>query len=896
MPHTRHGRFFFSMASLVPLDVAAFRSALEAARPGKTLEPFRNALREGSGQLARRFEQGIPIAELVASRAALVDELIQAAWRLWMPAASHECCTCIAVGGYGRGELHPHSDVDILILLEESPGGRIREHLEHLITHLWDMKLEVGHSVRTVEDCVFEAERDITVITNLQEIRRVAGSTRLMVALKQAIGPDRLWSPADFLDAKREEQRLRHSRMGDSLNRLEPNLKESPGGLRDIQTIAWVAQRLIGAETLHALVKNGFLTDSEYRTLSEGEQHLWRIRFALHQLAGRREDRLLFDYQRTLAAQFGFEDTADSLAVEQFMQGYYRTLTEIARLNEMLLQLFEEAIQVHIPPAIPVNRRFQSRHGYLEAIDERVFEHYPWALLEVFLLLAIHPDLVGVRAGTIRLIRDHRHRIDDSFRRDIKARTLFMEILRQPHQCITQTLRRMNRYGILAAYLPAFANIVGRMQYDLFHVFTVDEHTLFVIRNLRGFMSPDLAHEHPLCGVVVKNIPKMELLYLAALFHDIAKGRGGDHSLLGAQDALVFCRNHNLSDFDGRLVTWLVEKHLLMSMTVQRKDISDAEVIQTFAAQVGDMSRLDYLFLLTVADSHATNPARWNSWRASLLNELYLTTHRALLRGLDNPQAQDEMLAERRHEVSRLLKTHGVPIASCEALWVTLGPDFLLHGTPEEIAWQTHLMIQSPPQGTVSNLMPLTTHGCSALFVFAPERPGRFAQITAFLDQVGLTILDARLHVTEDRRACHAYWVLEQDGTPLAPGHRQQEVREGLAALLVAPTGRPPPLPRRPSRQQRLFHIPPRVEFGEDLRGRFTVVHLVAADRPGLLADVGLAFQDVGVDLHKAKISTIGAEVEDLFFITGSQRQPLDRPEDFAALRERLMARLTAAG
>jgi len=616
-----------------PFDNPEFDATL--AQANNPVAVMRDALKTAQQQIKDAFLHGTPVAELVHRRAQIIDDLLRNIWRQTMPGDNHDIAL-VAVGGYGRGELHPGSDIDLQILVRPEGRDALRAPIEKFVIYLWDVGLEMGHSVRTVAECAEEAAKDITVVTNLMECRWLAGSTALFEAMRTAVGPDHIWPSPRFFQAKLLEQVSRHHKYHDTAYNLEPNIKEGPGGLRDIQIIAWVAKRHFGAKALDELVQHHFLTTAEYDALAEGQDFLWRIRFVLHSLTGRREDSLLFDYQRTLAEQFGYRDGGPSLAVEQFMKRYYRTVMELSRLNEMLLQLFEEAILYVSDPGVPtvINKRFQSRKGFIEVRDEGVFRRYPFAMLEMFLLLQQHPDLKGVRATTIRLLRNHTHLIDDKFRNDLRHRSLFMEILRQP-QGVTEQLKRMNRYGVLAAYLPAFGHIVGMMQYDLFHVYTVDEHTLTVVRNLRRFSHTEFAREFPLCSEIMQNhIPKPEILTLAALFHDIAKGRGGDHSELGEQESLDFCLHHGMSLYDARLVAWLVRNHLIMSMTSQRKDISDPEIITEFAMTVRSPQHLNYLYLLTVADIRGTNPDLWNSWKDTLLLELYTATMRVLRRGL----------------------------------------------------------------------------------------------------------------------------------------------------------------------------------------------------------------------------------------------------------------------
>ena len=855
------------------------------------IERARRVLREGREGLYAQFDQGVAVPSLVHALSDLTDRLLRDAWQRLLGHA--DGVALAAVGGYGRQELHPCSDIDILILVEPAAETDLREPLEQLVTLLWDMGLEVGHSVRSPEECATEAAADVTVMTNLLEARLLAGSPALFERMRAATAPERIWDSRAFFSAKMQEQQGRWHKYGDTAYNLEPNIKENPGGLRDIQIIAWVAKRHFAARNLHDLVRHGFLTEPEYQALVEGQTHLWRIRFALHRLARRREDRLLFDYQRTLAGQFGFCDGESNLAVEQFMQQYYRTVQELNRLNEMLLQLFREAILLcdDIGPPVPINKRFQSRSGYLEVTSGDVFRRYPIALLECFHVLQTHPTLLGVRASTIRLIRENRHRIDDAFRSDLRARSLFMEILREPTG-LTQALRRMNRYGVLAAYIPAFANIVGRMQYDLFHVYTVDEHTLTLLRNLRRFTMPEHDSEFPLCSAIARRIPKLELLYLAGLFHDIAKGRGGDHSQLGARDAWDFCRHHGLSEFDSRLVSWLVEQHLLMSMTAQRKDLSDPEVIQTFAELVGDPNRLDYLYLLTVADSRATNPERWNSWKDALLRELYYGTRRALLRGLEHPEAQDRLIEQKQEEAKRLVERYGGDPEACTPLWIKLNLDYFLHSSPDEIAWQTRQMLAADGDTPLVGLRPQTRRGATEVFVYGPDRANLFARTTALMDQMGLSIMDARVMTTDDGMAVNAYQVLDQDGSPVNDADRLAEIRDTLEADLREGSDGGIRVARSLPRRHRYFPTETRVNFSADEPNHRTIMRLTTLDRPGLLAAVGAVFEDCGIRLQNAKIATVGASVDDVFFITTSDDAPITCETALACLRREIHERL----
>jgi [protein-PII] uridylyltransferase len=856
------------------------------------LSGWKERLRAGRDSIFAEFDAGAPVGALVLARSQLIDEVLREVWRYALGDTGD--AALVAVGGYGRQELHPASDVDILVIVEADAAARLAPPLERLVTCLWDVGLEVGHSVRTPEECAREAADDVTIMTNLMEARLIIGSTALFRRMRAATAPGRIWNSEHFLAAKTLEQRNRWHKYGGTAYNLEPNIKENPGGLRDIQMIGWVAKRHFDAETLHDLVGYGFLTDSEYAALIEGETLLWRIRFSLHRIAGRREDRLLFDYQRTLAKQLGFQDGENNLAVEQFMQQYYRTVQELNRLNEMLLQLFREAILLHddVGPPVPINRRFQSRSGYLEVTSSSVFKRYPIALLEVFHILQLHPELAGVRASTIRLIRENRHRIDAAFRADLRARSLFMEIFRYPSG-LTHALRRMNRYGVLAAYIPAFANIVGRMQYDLLHVYTVDEHTLTLLRNLRRFTIAKHDDEFPLSSAIARRIPKLELLYLAGLFHDIAKGRGGDHSVLGARDAWDFCRLHGLPEFDSRLVAWLVERHLLMSMTAQRKDISDPEVIQAFAAIVGDPTRLDYLYLLTVADARATNPERWNSWQDALLRELYHSARRALQRGLDNPQAQEELIEQKQTEARRLVARYGGDPTACDALWRKFSLDLFLHNSPDEIAWQTRQILAcESARLPLVVIRPVTARGGTEIFIYTTDRADLFGRTTALLDQMGLSIMDARIMTNHDGMAVNTYQVLDRDGNPVHDPLHMEEIRTALVANLADTASAGIQVARSMPRRHRYFPTETRVSFAPDEPNRRTVMRLTTLDRPGLLAEVGAVFRDCGIRLQNAKIATVGAEVDDVFFITNEDDTPITCETALACLRREIHDRL----
>ena len=837
---------------------------------------YRELLRHAHEELKARFLAEEPVEGLVHARAALVDIVLREVWRTHSVAETF-AWALVAVGGYGRGELHPCSDIDILLLVPGAPDTAGRGMVERLVTFLWDIGLEVGHSVRTVEECAQESVADVSVMTTLIEARLLAGNDELVGAMRAALGPEHVWPVKEFFEAKVREQTERHVKANDTAYNLEPNVKTGPGGLRDIQTIAWVAKRHFGSDTLDGLVTRGFLSSAELRRLKQAQAVLWKVRFGLHVVTGRREDRLLFDHQIKLAQTFGYEDASYTLAVEQFMQRYYRTVMDVSLLNELLLQLFREAILNQTDPPRPLNPRFQVRNGSLEAVSDDVFVRTPSTLLELFVLLQQNPEINGVRASTMRAVARSLWLIDEEFRQNPRHHRLFLEILRAPVG-VTHELRRMNTYGVLGRYIPAFGRIVGRMQYDLFHAYTVDAHTLFVVSNLRRFAIPRYDHEVPEASRIMQELPKPEVAYLAALFHDIAKGRGGDHSELGAVDAEAFCLEQGLSPYDARLVAWLVRSHLELSVTSQKQDISDPQVINAFARKVGDEIHLDYLYALTCADVRGTNPKLWNSWKASLFHDFYDRVKRALRRGLESPIDQDQLVRETQDAARRLLVERGVAETDIERTWLRFSAVYFLQHSAEEVAWHAQLLAErdSGSDEPLVALDPQSIRGTTAVLIFTRPRRYGFARTTAVLDQLGLNIVDARITPTGDGFSLDLYHVLEDDGAPITDRDRRVEIEQALWRSLQRPDDTAFAVSRRAPRQARMFNTPTQIAIAVDERNRRSVLELVAGDRPGLLCDVGKVLMENGIELHAAKIMTVGERAEDVFYLTDLENRPLD--------------------
>jgi [protein-PII] uridylyltransferase len=793
-----------------------------------------------------------------------------------------------------------------MILLENSFFEVHKENIEKFITFLWDMNLNIGHSVRTIDDCHTEAEKDITIATNLMETRTIAGSKTLLERMSKKVGPKVIWPSKEFFEAKWKEQISRHFKYNNTEYNLEPNVKSCPGGLRDIQMIGWVAKRHFGASHINELVIQGFLTDEELEIINTGQEFLGQVRYALHMITDRAEDRLLFDHQKTIAKLMGYEDNDEKLAVEQFMQQYFRWAIALAELNDMLMQHFDEAILRACEPEVifEINPRFRLRNNYIEVTNAKVFKKFPSALMEIFVLSAQNTNVLGVRASTIRLLREHRHLIDDEFRNDTRNQQLFLELLRSPSGVASQ-LKHMKRYGILGKYIPEFGRIIGQTQHDLFHIYTVDAHTILVIKNMRRFSYPDMQKEFPIAAHIVRRLPKIELLYIAGLFHDIAKGRGGNHSELGAEDAYRFCQHHGFNKRDSNLVSWLVRKHLLMTSISQRKDISDPDVIRDFAMEVGDQLHLNYLFVLTVADMNATNPTIWNSWRASLMRQLYLETKRALRRGLEHHIDRQDWIEDTQNAAIAKLMSKGFTREQILNTWDYPGEDYFLRETSNDIAWQTEAIAKhknkDEPLVLVKENSEKLSEGATQIFIHTKSRNYLFALVASTLEGLDLSIQDARIYRSAGGYTMDTFYVLDIHGGAIGNDQeRIAEIKTSLHDQLAEEQDYSEIVQRRTPRKLKYFSIPTRTSISTDFKNGHTVLEVITPDRPGLLARIGRIFVTYGIQLQAAKITTLGERVEDVFFITDYNNEPINDPllcEDIQrAIRQTLDEKVAEQG
>lgn len=825
---------------------------------------WRSTLAEGRSRLHAEFDQHTQPARLLRDHARLIDSLLQTIWRtLDLPAA----LALTAVGGYGRSEMYPYSDVDLLILLPEEGADTCLDKLEPLIGLFWDIGLEVGSSVRTVAECLDMACQDITVQTNLMESRFLCGSKSLFQRLETSLHQQ--FDSRLFFEAKLLEQQQRHARFHDTAYNLEPNLKESPGGLRDLQNILWIARGCGIAQNWGALVKAGVITATEARQVAKHEHSLALLRIALHYLANRREDRLLFDFQASMAEKLGLKKHATRTPSEVLMQRFYRTAKAVTQLNIILLQNLRARIFSTLRTApVQLSQNFLARGNLLEAASEEVFLREPSAILESFLLLQRHPELKDMSAATLRALWRARGSINAAFRRNAHNRELFMAIMREPSG-ITRTLRRMNLYGVLGKYLPAFGRIVGQMQHDLFHVYTVDEHILTVVRNVRRFTVPELAHEFPLCSRLMNDFDRPEVLYIAALFHDIAKGRGGDHSTLGAVEAARFCRQHGLSPEDTRMVEWLVANHLVMSATAQKKDLSDPQVVEEFARHTGSLRYLTAIYLLTVADIRGTSPTVWNAWKGKLLGELYGATRHHLMGDTLQPESR---LHARQEEALQILRLYAVSDRAHEALWEKLDDSYFMRHEAQEIAWHTRLLLThtNTPTPIVRARLSPVGEGLQVM-IYTPDRDDLFARICGFFGHINYNIQDAKIYTTHHGYALDNFQVMDESNRHIHYRDLINYVEFELTQKLQSASALEDPSQGRVSRHLKHFPIEPEVSIHPDDKGVYHVLSVVAGDRPGLLSRIAQVFLRHGIALHMAKIATLGHRAEDTFIIEGNK-------------------------
>ena len=813
----------------------------------------------------------------------LVDGLLV---QLWQQAGFAPTLCLAAVGGFGRGELFPHSDVDMLVLLpdgqspEATPG--LKEQLETFIGSCWDSGLEIGSSVRTVSECLDESSKDITVQTSLLEARCITGDAALFDGFRQRY--DAAMEPLAFMQAKVLEMRQRHTKFEDTPYALEPNCKESPGGLRDLQIILWVARAAGLGGSWSALVQSGMATAHEAREIERNEALLSLIRVRLHLISRRREDRLVFDLQTAVAESFGHaaDITPDGKlklrASEKLMRDYYWAAKAVTQLNQILLLNIEEHLRSQSEDTRislrPLNDRFLDKGGWLEVASDDLYEQQPHAILETFLMYQTHRGIKGLSARTLRALYNAREVMDAAFRADPVNHATFLQILQQPVG-ITHAMRLMNQTSVLGRYLWVFRRIVGQMQHDLFHAYTVDQHILMVLRNVRRFFMAEHVHEYPFCSQLASGWDQPWILYTAALFHDIAKGRGGDHSKLGMTEVRTFCNEHQVANSDADLIAFLVGEHLTMSHVAQKEDLSDPDVISRFAQRVGNERYLTALYLLTVADIRGTSPKVWNAWKGKLLEDLYKSTRRVL--GGRAPDANAEVEARKRDALIELAR-HAQPHEGQKALWDTLDVSYFMRHDASDIAWHARQLSRiaarvggAEPQTTVRARQSPAGEGLQVL-VYTPDQSDLFARICGHFDQAGFSIQDAKIHTTRSGWALDTFQVV----APNMSEHYRElvgMVESGLAQTISQQGPLPAPTRGRLSRRVKSFPVTPRVTLKPDEKAQNWLLSVSASDRIGLLYSIALVLAKHGIHLQLAKISTLGERVEDNFLVSGAALQ-----------------------
>ncbi len=841
------------------------------------LESFRHRVEHDAEAIKTLHKNGCSASQLVAYRVETVDRVLKDVWELFM--ASHEInnpCCLVAVGGYGREELNPHSDIDIMTVLGTGCNDNVNRSIEQMVRFFWDIGFEVGHSVRTLSDCISQSAADITVMTNLLESRYCAGHQSLYRELETSLQQSKIWPARKFFKAKLQEQRNRHRKFADTAYNLEPNIKEGPGGLRDIHTVSWVTKRHFGSRNLRELVDRGFLHNDEYQTLIEGRNYLWRLRNELHFELGRRDDRLLFSHQLKLAKNFGFTDDNANKAVEKLMKTYFSTVKELRHINQILLQHYEESFLTRQRSKIKtIDHKFQMVDGFLDLIEPDKVSTQPEVLLEVCCVFQNNGRIRGVRAKTLRLMRSNRMLINSKIRRKPTVQSMLRSIFATADR-LPETLGLMDDTGLLGRLVPQFKRITGQLQYDLFHVYTVDAHLLNVVRNLHSLTLSDSAKTFPLAAEAMSRIIKIERLFLAGLFHDIAKGQGGDHSELGEHETFAFCKKLGMDDYDSHLIAWLVRNHLAMSFTSQREDLNDSGVIARFAVKVGNQEHLDHLLLLTVADMQGTGPTVWNDWKGKMLEHLYLATSHMLLTDTLPHREIEPRIEEIKIDTLAVIGRNSQLKDVANRLWELCDDEYFLSYDANTIAW--HVENCAKTNAIALPCVNFRVHpsiDVYQIFVIAAKSEELFAIIAGAIDRCYLNVVEARTHPLKTGLTVFTFVVLvRQPDEGISDTNLRKfesEVRSAMVNRIVDHS------PRLVAQDRVARHIafPTQVRFTRSPNNDYTIMEVTAQDRPGLLYHVVRALLDHKIHLLSAKITTSGARVEDVFFIVDRDDEPL---------------------
>jgi len=855
-----------------------------------SLIPVKEHLKQFQEWQVQCFKENCSINKIVALRARYIDELLSSLWdKLKLNAC--EDLALIAVGGYGRGTLHPQSDIDLLILSPNSFSKATEEKISALLLLLWDLKLIIGHSVRTLNDCKEQGKADISIATSMIEARKIQGSANTFHQLEILVQDEDFWSSAAFFIAKKEEQLARHhSCRGDGYS-LEPDLKNSPGGLRDIQTISWISQRHFKAKSLLELTRYGYITQSEYNEIADCQALLWSVRFALHTITNRPDNRLLFDFQGDVAKLLAYEGNRNQV-IEQMMKPFYQTIHRVKELNEMLLQFFDEAIlsgngdTANTLSTQSIDEHFNLRGSMIVLKKSGLFKRKPTMILQLFLHIAMNDKIKGIYSTTLRELRNARRTLTLWLQDLPECREIFMKIIHSANG-MGLCFSLMHKYGILAAYIPQWSHIVGQMQFDLFHAYTVDEHSYKLINFIHNF--PKNKQSSPLAYKLSQKLNRPGVIFLAAIFHDIAKGRNGDHSKLGADDARGFCKLHHINDADTELVSWLVEKHLIMSTTAQQRDISDQEVLHRFAEIIQNEQRLNFLYCLTVADICSTNEGAWNNWKGTLLRELYHSTKKLLHRGIKNDPNLRLRVKRRKSKILRLLQEMGFNDIQQSLLWYNFRINYFLRYNSEQIVWHIkHILTEHEKTKPLVLISDKNAREATQIFIYYQDMPALFCVVATEISNKKLSVYDAKVLSSRDNYSLTTFTVLEQDGNQVEPD-KYSHLKVAIEKALVDPQSVNILYHRLP-RVKRQFKFPPEVTYLPTKHNN-TLLKVIAFDTPGILANIGQIFNENNLMLNIAKITTIGERAEDLFIISTQDGEGLNE-EQRKILKSDLMKKL----
>ena len=792
---------------------------------------------------------------------------------------SNDEISLIAVGGYGRKEFYPKSDTDLLILINDQKKDQHKKNISHFLAYLWDIGIEVSHSTRTIKECITEGSRDISIATTLLESRYISGSKKMFENLIKTIDESKsFWNNKDFYQEKVDEQIKRHLQFNNTAYNLEPDIKNGPGSLRDLHTIFWLCKKFLGIDRIEELLNHNILTEKQLQQLINSRNFLSLIRYSLHSETKRAENRLLFEYQKKLAKQLNYEDQDHLIGVEIFMQDYYKSASTISRMNEIILQtLKQQFLEISENKVKDINQNFQIKNQLVGLKDDISFKDKPALLLEIFLLFQKNKDIEGIDAKTIGLITNNLHLINKDFRRKIEHKEIFLEILKAP-EGVTHELRRMNLYGVLGHYIPAFGLIEGRMQYDLFHAFTVDEHTLFVVSNLRRLALTRFNHEFPEDSQKMQAIESPEILYIAGLFHDIAKGRGGDHSIIGAEEAEVFCLDHGLTNYDSKVVSWLVMNHLVFSLTAQKKDIYDPNVIRDLALLIGDELRLDYLYLLTVCDVRATNPTLWNSWKKRLFDDLYLLTKKALREGLEEPIDKEELIREKISLTKNELNNH--EFQNVENFLSYFDDDYFIKFNMNEILKQSLVMINRNIPNKAQDIIDISAidnEDYFYAFVFTQIDNESFYKITSIFEQEGVSVRDAKVVRVNEEYCIYSFYFDHMRTMKDEINQKNEAINKYINEAMASDSFSAQSSSQILSRRLRSFDKKVDISFSEDLIHNRTVMEITCIDRPGLLSNISKILKEESIWIQSAKIATIGEKADDIFYLNNSKKECIDQ-------------------